>query len=81
MTNLRHVLLCNVVYEILSKVLANRLKSIIDLIISKTQSAFVPGCLITDNIMVTYEVMDFIKRKNKGKKRLDGLKSRHEQSL
>lgn len=63
MTDLRPISLYNVIYKIISKVLANRLKLIIDLIISDTQSAFIPNRLITDNIMVAYEVMRFMKRK------------------
>lgn len=67
MTDLRPISLCNVVYKIISKVLANRLKRLIDSIISETQSAFIPDRLITDNIMVAFEVMHYMKRKQKGK--------------
>ena len=66
--------LCNVIYKIMSKVLANRLKKILPEAISEAQSAFVSRRLITDNILVAFETMHTIDQRRKGKEGLMAIK-------
>ncbi|XP_060969635.1 uncharacterized protein LOC133036885 [Cannabis sativa] len=74
MSDLWPISLCNVLYKIISKVVVNHLKVVLPHVISPTQSAFIPGCLILDNIMIAFEVMHYLKRKRKGKEGYMALK-------
>lgn len=57
MGDLRPIVLCNVLYKILVKVLANRLKIILPGAISENQLAFIPGRSISDTVLVAFEVL------------------------
>lgn len=64
----RLISLCNVVYRIVAKVIANRLKPILSQIIFPTQNAFIPNRIITDNVIIGYECMHKI-RSSRGKRK------------
>ncbi|XP_019151047.1 PREDICTED: uncharacterized protein LOC109147845 [Ipomoea nil] len=65
-TDLRPIALSNVVYRVIAKIMTNRMKPLMDDIISESQSAFIPDRLITDNILLAAEVGHFLNRKQCG---------------
>lgn len=61
----RPIALCNVIYKIVSKIVASRLKSLLPLLISPEQSGYVEGRQITDGIILTHEIIHSLKHSKK----------------
>ena len=63
----RPVALCNFIYKIISKVVANRLKEVLPLLIGLEKFGFVVGQQILDGIIMVHEVIHSLKvTKNTG---------------
>jgi hypothetical protein len=70
----RLISLCNVVYKIVSKCTVNKLRPLLDEIIDASQSAFIPGRMITDNALIAFECLHAINNGHRGCKKFGAYK-------
>ncbi|GKV15349.1 hypothetical protein SLEP1_g26146 [Rubroshorea leprosula] len=65
-TQFRPIGLCNTSYKVISKILVNRLRPILDSLISPCQASFIPGRRGSDNVIILQElVYSFSKKTGK----------------
>jgi hypothetical protein len=70
----RPILLCNVIYKIVSKCMVNRLRPLLKDIIAAPQSAFIPGRMITNNALIAFECLHAINNGNRGCRKFGAYK-------
>ncbi|KAL3824228.1 hypothetical protein ACJIZ3_020257 [Penstemon smallii] len=67
----RPISLCNVIYKIITKILAKRLKPLLDNFIAPNQTAFIQGSNIQENSIILHEIMHYLSKKKKAFDRLE----------
>lgn len=60
--------LCNIIFKIVTKTIANRLKNVLSDIIHNTQNAFIVRKLIIDNALLAFKAFHFINKKRNSNK-------------
>lgn len=57
MRDFRPIACCNVLYKVVSKIVANRLKEILPRLVLENQSAFIKGRLLMENVLLASELV------------------------
>ncbi|XP_075512744.1 uncharacterized protein LOC142548323 [Primulina tabacum] len=67
-SDFRPISLCNVTNKIISKLLYSRMRDVVERLISPNQSGFVPGRMISDNILLAQELTHSINPPTRGER-------------
>lgn len=70
----RPISLCNVILKIITKIIANRIKQILPNIVHENQSAFLSGRLITNNSLLVFKTLHYLKKPRKKNNGFVGIK-------
>ena len=70
----RLISLHNMIYNLVTKMIANRMNLVLPYLVSHQQSVFVLGHLITDNVVIASELLHSLSKKNNGRKGFMALK-------
>lgn len=74
MTDFLPIGLCNVTYKIVTKDMAIRMKEVLNDVISESQSSFIPGRPVSDNIIVGHECLHTLGGYKSGREGFAALK-------
>lgn len=66
MKHFRPINLCNSSYKIISKVLVGRLKGILGDLVGTYQNVFIPERHMSDNCLISHEIINWVKKRKKG---------------
>lgn len=70
MSKFHPISMCNVIYKLVAKVNTNKFRKILDECIDKSKSAFIPRRLISDNVLLAYELFHTFGQKRGARKAL-----------
>ena len=62
--NWRPISLLSCIYKTLSSAVANRLKTVLDKLVSKTQTGFISGRYIGESIRLVYDLLHYTEKEN-----------------
>ena len=62
--NWRPISLLSVIYKILSATIASRIKTVLEILIAKTQTVFVAGRFIGENTRLIYDLLHYTEKEN-----------------
>lgn len=67
----RPIAVCNVIYKVITKILARWLRPHLEDIIHPSQTAFIPNRAIQDNIIINHEIMMYLNSKKRSERLYD----------